>query len=280
MPTEARTEGKAHERAMGGGRAGPRIFVLACVSNKVRSMLQSERPVVTAEVWTQAARIEQSGMWHVGELYLNDDLPAVQRFSKLHTIYVSLRDTGTADQQRQHLPNIASWVAQTGAPLRNLQLYAPHRHLPPVENLTEVSSFTIEGKKLRDISVVGSFPNLRSLTIGHGCERLIDISAVALCPALRSITMKSLKRLADISPIANCPELQTLIIHNMPRLTDISAVANLTRLRDVKVSACQSLTDISAFANCPELRTFNKVDMQQYPRETDVKETLCALWDS
>jgi len=245
-------------------------------------MLQSVRPIVTAEVWTQAAHMEQSGMWHVGELHLhrNDHLPPVQRFRKLHTIHVSLRDTSTADQQRQHLPNIASWVAQTGAPLRNLQLYAPHRHLPPVENLTDVSSFTIDGKRLRDISVVGSFPNLRSLTIGQCCDCLIDISAVALCPALRSVTLQSIKRLADISPIANCPELQTLIIHNLPCLTDISAVAHLTRLRDVKLSACRRLMDISAFANCPELRTFNNVDMQQYPREADVKATICALWDA
>mmetsp|Transcript_81721 Transcript_81721/g.162640 ORF Transcript_81721/g.162640 Transcript_81721/m.162640 type:complete len:928 (-) Transcript_81721:245-3028(-) len=252
-----RDQEEFYKRELGEGEFDhiPRIFVLGCVSRTVRAMLQHVRPVVTAEVWTQAARIEQSDMWHVGELHLNDELPPVQPFSKLHTIKASLGDTATAKQQRKHLSRIASWVAQTGAPLRKLGFYTLCRDLPPVEHLTDLSSFTIDGEKLRDISVVGSFPNLHSLQIGQCCKRMIDISAVALCPALQSIELMCLRKLTDISPISKCHELRKLQVHGLPRLTDISAVASLAQLQYAKLSSCEKLADISPIAYCTELQT-------------------------
>ena len=70
---------------------------------------------------------------HVGELHLHEDLPPVQPFSKLHTIQASLGDIARTVEQRQHLSRIASWVAQTGAPLRKLGFYTRcrDRPLPP-----------------------------------------------------------------------------------------------------------------------------------------------------
>ena len=129
-------------------------------------------------------------------------------------------------------------------------------NLTGLEKATNLTTLTLGGDQITDISALSGLTNLTSLTLWGW---FTDISALSRLTNLTSLTLYSSSyQLTDISALSGLTKLTTLRLWCWS--TDISALSGLTKLTTLDLWG--NFTDISALSG---LTTLTKLDLGRVP---------------
>ncbi len=135
------------------------------------------------------------------------------------------------------------------------------RKIVGIDYLDDVTSVSLSGAKVADLTPLTGLPKLRSLWL---CENpFSDIAPIASLKKLEWLDI-SQSKVADLKPLTKLPKLRFLYIHATPNVTDFTPLAKLTSLEQLYASNTP-ITDVTPLA---QLKALNHVDLL----DTDVSD--------
>ena len=105
----------------------------------------------------------------------------------------------------------------------------------------------------RDLSPLTSLSNLTSLWFSQGS--LGDVSEIGAFPELRTLSLLLLRNLKDFSPIAGLKELTELNLQCSKGIDKLDSLATMGALRSLNLVDCGDIESLAPLEACPKLES-------------------------